>query len=74
MFSSQVARIGIITAANSDPLSSGIYYEDMFLSYNAAEVMFILSNLDPNLHYRLFGFLSRLMIRILLRARTMLSW
>jgi len=41
-----VARIGIITAANSNPANSGQYYIDMFSRYNVAEAVWIPVTVD----------------------------
>jgi len=40
------ARIGIITAANGDPVKSGEYYVDMFNRYQVAEVVWIPVTID----------------------------
>ena len=46
----QVARIGIITAANSNPANSGQYYIDMFTrSAVAGDSIYILAIILPSL-------------------------
>ena len=42
----QEARIGIITAANGDPVVSGEYYVDMFTRYQVAEAVWIPVTID----------------------------
>ena len=48
----QIAKIGVITAANEDPVSTGRYYVDMFMRYRVGEVVWIpVMETDPDSVY-----------------------